>query len=158
MQLHVWAQTWYDDRYCWTLCFDTSLNGSDLESRSQGCGKAKTSTPIISQSISGFGMLLRLVLFNEACAHFILSNWLSRDGIQVMRFCFKKNKQTKNIGLQLDIYRPISFKLGMVMDTTELHSMTPVWNTLTPIEGHVCMKKLGLLCSFSCKFQSVLMK
>ena len=57
-------QTWCDDRYC-ILHFDTGLTGLEFESRLQECEKAKTSTPIISQSFRSiwmeFGILLRLV-------------------------------------------------------------------------------------------------
>ena len=46
-----YIQTWCDDRYYCSLHFDTSLIDLDLDSRSQECEKAKTSAPIISQSL-----------------------------------------------------------------------------------------------------------
>ena len=42
-------KSWFDDRSYCTLYFDTSLIDLDLDSRSQGCEKANTSAPIISQ-------------------------------------------------------------------------------------------------------------
>ena len=44
------TQTGYDDRYYFTLHFDTGLNDLDLDSRSQECKEAKTSVLIISRS------------------------------------------------------------------------------------------------------------
>ena len=42
--MYLWislVQDWYCDRYCWTLDFDSSRIGLDLDSRSQECKKAK---------------------------------------------------------------------------------------------------------------------
>ena len=46
--------TIHDDRYCctWTRHFDTHQSGCDLESRSQECDKAKTTTLVISKRFS----------------------------------------------------------------------------------------------------------
>ena len=44
------------------------------------------------------------------------------------------------------------FKLDLVMDTTVLFCLIPIWMTLTFIQGHNCMRKQKLPSSFSCKF------
>ena len=50
-------QTWNDDRYYWTLIFDTSLIDLGLDSRSQECKKEKSSVAVISKfSINLEGM------------------------------------------------------------------------------------------------------
>ena len=49
-------------------------------------------------------------------------------------------KTTFNIDLYSDIYRLISFKLGMVIETTKFYILKSVWMTLTLIQGHSCMR------------------
>ena len=61
-----------------------------------------------------------------------------------MWFCLKKI----NIGLYSDIYRPISVKLGIVIETTKLHIVISVWMTLIFIQGYSCMRNKKLLCLF----------
>ena len=48
-------------------------------------------------------------------------------------------KQTFKIGLYSDMYRPISFKLGMIK-TTMLYILISDWMTLTFIQGRSCMR------------------
>ena len=42
------------------------------------------------------------------------------------------------IGLRLDAYKPISFKLGMMIDTTKLYILIPLWMTLTYKKARAC--------------------
>ena len=49
-----------------------------------------------------------------------------------------------NIGWNSDTYRPISFKLGMMIETTKLYIMILVWVILTFIQGHSCMTMRNL--------------
>ena len=91
--------------YC-TLHFDTSIIDLDLDSRSQESEKAKTFTPIISQSFPlicvEFGTLLRLV------------------GVMNLIFSFS---QLFNIVLYSNIYRAISLKhFHTSLDDLDLHS------------------------------------
>ena len=56
----------------------------------------------------------------------------------------QKNKKTKNkakntIDLYSDINVPISFKFGMMIETTTLYILTGFWMTLTLIQGHSYM-------------------
>ena len=44
-------------------------------------------------------------------------------------------------GLHSDSYRPFSFKLGVVIETTELNILILVWMMLIFIESHSCIKK-----------------
>ena len=52
-------------------------------------------------------------------------------------FCTKRI----NIGLYSNIYRLMSFKLGMIIKTSELYIFVSVWMTLTFIQGHGCVRK-----------------
>ena len=45
-------------------------------------------------------------------------------------------KKTINFGLYLDIYRSISYKLAVMIETTKLYSL----NALTFTQGHDCMR------------------
>ena len=54
-----------------------------------------------------------------------------------------------NVGLCLDIYKPISFELGMMTETIEFYIHMPLWMTLTFIQGHSCMRNKKPI---SCKF------
>ena len=66
----------------------------------------------------------------------------------------KKIKQKNfNISLYSDIYECVPFKLGLMIETSELYILTSVWMTLTSIQGHSCMRNQRLWCPFSCKFQ-----
>ena len=71
--------------YC-TLYFKTGLIDLELDSKSQECEKAKTSTPIISQTFQliwiEFGMLLRLVDVMNLIL--VLSHQISIQGHRVM--------------------------------------------------------------------------
>ena len=44
-----------------------------------------------------------------------------------------------NVGLPLDIYRPISFKLVMTMDLTEFYVCISVRMNMTFIQGYSCV-------------------
>ena len=52
----------------------------------------------------------------------------------------------------MDIYRPISYKHGLVLNTTKLHSLIPVWMTLTIILGHSNIKNQNLCAHFVTSF------
>ena len=131
--------------YFYTLHLDSSLYGLDLESRSQGCKKLKNFVPIVSQSWEWiwieFGMLLRLVgLVNLVLilAGPISFQWReSNDFVQKKNTNKKKknppktqtskqNKKHFNVGMHSYIYRLISLKLGMLMNTTKLYTLIPV--------------------------------
>ena len=51
----------------------------------------------------------------------------------------------------MDIYEPVSFKLGMIIDITELYNLIPVWMTLIFTQGHRVAGKRELVQSFCCK-------
>ena len=54
-----------------------------------------------------------------------------------MWFC----EQHFKVCMVLDIYGQVSFKLGIVIETTELHILIPVRMTLIFIQGHSCIGK-----------------
>ena len=118
-------QTWYDDIYDCTLHFDTSLIHLDLDSRSQECKKAKTSPPMTSQfSIDLNGMW-----------YIVETYWCDQPRTHLYVISLKINL---NIDLYSDIYSPISFKLSMMTEATEMYIFVLylyVWMTLT-ILGH----------------------
>ena len=45
-----------------------------------------------------------------------------------------------NIGLYLNIYGPIPFKRGMMIETTELYILIPVWMTVVSFKVTVVVK------------------
>ena len=45
-----------------------------------------------------------------------------------------------DMGLYLDNYRPISFKLGLMIETTKLYIFTSVWMALSFPLGRSCMR------------------
>ena len=51
------------------------------------------------------------------------------------------------IDLYSDIYRPISFKLGLIIEITKLYIFTSVWMTLTFISRSQWCKKSNTLVS-----------
>ena len=50
-----------------------------------------------------------------------------------------------------DTCEPISFELGMMLNTTDLYSLIPVWMTLMVTQGHRVAGKLEIVQSFWCK-------
>ena len=58
----------------------------------------------------------------------------------------------ENFGIDLysDIYRMISLKLDMMIETTKLYIFIRVWMTLTFIQGLGCMRNQSLWCPFYC--------
>ena len=57
--------------------------------------------------------------------------------------------QTKiYVGLHWDIYQPISFIRDMMIETTELFILIPVWMTLAFIQDHRFMSNEKMLCCF----------
>ena len=46
-----------------------------------------------------------------------------------------------NVGLYSDIYRSVSFRLGMVIETTKVYVLISVWMIFTFIQGNSCIKK-----------------
>ena len=68
--------------------------------------------------------------FDESHTYFISSDQYSRERIQMSLF-HKKKTPNFIIGLLSDIYRWISFKYGVTIDTTKLYSLIAVWMTLT---------------------------
>ena len=77
-----------------------------------------------------FGILLRLVGMMNLIL--ILSHPFS---IQKIELYF-------TIGLHLDIYRPVYFKLCMMTETTKLdnHILILVWMTLNFVQSHSCLR------------------
>ena len=48
--------------------------------------------------------------------------------------------QTITVVLHSDIFRPISFKLGMIIGATKLYILISVWMALAFTDGHNCMR------------------
>ena len=61
-------------------------------------------------------------------------------------------KKNFNIGLYSDIYRPVSCKLCVMIETTKPYTHISVWLTVTFIQGHSCMRNQKVQCPFSRKF------
>ena len=65
----------------------------------------------------------------EPHTHVISSVEYSMERTLPMWFRYKNN-----------VYRPISFKLDMMIETTRLYILISVWMILTFIQGHSCMR------------------
>ena len=50
------------------------------------------------------------------------------------------------------VFRLVSLKLGVTIDTFKLYILISVWITLAFIQGHSCMRNLKILCPVSGKF------
>ena len=130
------------------------LSDLDLYSSPQECEKAILSVPITSQVLSRFGWLVGWMKFIFTSSHLI--------NVQEQKLCSgdfiqgkKKMEEEISVGLCSDIYRAISYKLSMMIDTTELYCLIPVWMTWIFIQGHCCMRKQKLLHSFSLQFSQL---
>ena len=88
-----------------------------------------------------FGMLLRF----DGHTHFILSSQYSEARTLLVLFHQEKNF---DVGLHSDIYRLISFNFGIIVVTTELYILIPVWMTLSFLQSHSYMRNQKLLQSF----------
>ena len=53
--------------------------------------------------------------------------------------------------VHLDAYEPFTFKLGMMVDMTDLYILISVWMSLTFTQGHRLMRTLELVKSFCWK-------
>ena len=126
-------QTWLYNIYYCTLHLDTSLIDLDFDSRSNGCEKANTSMPIISQSFQSIwmefsiGLLLRLVDVMNLIL--ILSRPFSIQGSEPYLCDFSLKKTNKHCL----VFRHLE------TDFQALNFIS-VWITLTFIQGHSCMR------------------
>ena len=111
---HLWSckLNTCEHRFYWTLHFDTSFRDLDLDSRSQGCEKAKTCVPFTSQSFQCkwmvSGLLLKILdhmdpilMCVRVCVCVCLSEQHSRERTLLWWF----HEKEFNFGLRSDIYR-----------------------------------------------------
>ena len=94
---------------------------------------------------------------DEPHTHFDSSNHYSRERVLPIWF-LSINKQT-NLGLHLDIYRLIPFKLTVVIETTDIYNLIHGWSwpsfkvtIVWEIKHYYCMRNQTLLHLLSCKF------
>ena len=57
------------------------------------------------------------------------------------------------MGLYSNMYRPISLKLGVMIETTKFYILISVWMTVTVIQGHSCVWGDGDVVSIYCTFK-----
>ena len=70
---------------------------------------------------------------------FYLIHWMFKGESLLTWFsCSKRKKKKENVGFYLDIYRPMFFKLGRMIETTKLYILISVWMTLT-FSSHSCV-------------------
>ena len=81
----------------------------------------------------------------------LLVNLICTSTIQEKILCWRFMKYMFNLVLCQDNYEWICFKLGMVLSTTELNSLIPVWMTFMFTQDHRVMGNLELVQSFCCK-------
>ena len=121
----------------------TSLTDLDLGSRSQGCKKAKTSAPVISQKFS-FDM--------DSIFSFYRVHSVFNGEIATLVIFKKQTNNTFSIGLCSDLCWLIFFKLDVMIETTKLYFLISVWLTLTFIQDHSCVRYQRLWCPFPQQF------
>ena len=61
-------------------------------------------------------------------------------------------KKSFDVGMYSNIYRLISFKLGMMIENSKIYSLISVRLTFTFILGHSTIRNQKMLCRFSQKF------
>ena len=89
-----------------------------------------------------FGILLRLVgMMNVILIYCVHSDFKGENSYEFV-------KKKIDIGLYLDIYRPVFFKLSVMIETTKLYIFMSVWMTLIFIQGHSCMRNQKLWFNF----------
>ena len=52
----------------------------------------------------------------------------------------KQTKQTYDVTSCSDIYRPISFNVGLIIETTKFYILSSVWMTVIFTQDHSCMR------------------
>ena len=60
--------------------------------------------------------------------------------------CFTDCVKDLNVGMHLDVYEWIWFKLGMMIDTIVLYILILIKLTLPLIQGHKSPRKRNILC------------
>ena len=65
--------------------------------------------------------------------------------IEENNFYYTDCIKNMNIGMHLDVYEPLWFKLGMMMGVTELYILILVYLTFTFVQGHYNAGKRTLL-------------
>ena len=79
--------------------------------------------------------------FDKACFHSIFHPF----NIQGRKpYLYDFIKINFNFGFYSNTYRPISFKLDRMIETTKFYILISVWITLTCSQGHICMRNLDL--------------
>ena len=87
---------------------------------------------------------------DETPTDFISCDKFSREKTKIWSLYTHTHK--KEVGLYLDIFGLFSVKNGMMVGTTKVYSLIPVWMTLTFRQGHSYMRKQKVLHTFSYNF------
>ena len=136
---------WCDNRCYCTLHFDTNLIDLDVDSRSQQCKKTKTSAPTIPQfsiDFSGMWYTVETCWCGEAHSHTHLCWSFTIQGREPY-LCDIVGKK---------VFKHLKTKLGLVKEITKFYVLTPIWMTLTFIQGHSCMGSQKRVTIFSQNF------
>ena len=96
---------------------------------------------------------LKNLFFRERNPTFVISQKKNKQTKQKKNKKKKQRKQNKtNKQNNITLYfKPISFKLDVMIETSKLYIMISVPMTLTLIQGHSCMRYQISLCPFSRK-------
>ena len=82
----------------------------------------------------------------------LMLNFLCTSNIQGWELCWRDFMEYSfNIVMLRDACERICFKLGMMLNTSKLYSLSPVWMTLVFTQGHRITGKLELVQWFCCK-------
>ena len=143
MFVNWFASNLYDDRYCCTLHFDTSLIYHDLDSRShRSTGKQHLRHTLSHKVFYRFKRNLvycwDLLVWWTLYTFYLIHSVFKRENAAYM-ILFKK------ISFNFGLYSHI-LKLGRMIETTMLYSLISVWMTLAFIQGHSWeIKNVGVL-------------
>ena len=150
---HINGFDWnFDQRYYWSLHFDTSLYDLTLIQGHMSARKQKLLRQLPPKlfDLDGISCLVEtLMWWISYTFYFVHSVYKGEKPTYVISF-----KTKFNFGLYSNIFRPISFKLDVMIGPTKFYILISVWMTLTFIRGHSCVRNQKLWCPFSQKFCS----
>ena len=95
-------------------------------------------------------LYIYLSVYLSVCLLICLSFYRSLS-VDLSIYIYDFLKKNFSIGLYSDIYRPISFSRGMLIETTTLYILIPLW-CLDLNSSSNLYEKAKLLCPFSRKF------
>ena len=142
---------WYKSSWCWPWFIVTGVQESN-----NFCANYVTKFKSIWMKC-GVHDTFETCWCDQTHTFFFLSQPLSqylRERSQLIKFCLKKKKNC-NIDVCSHIYRPVSFKLGIMIETTMLDILVSVLRTWPSFKVTVVWKITNFVSIFSQMFLSI---